>query len=270
MRRRGERTFRSFTLIEVTLGLAIMVLIFGVIFQLVQMSVLGADAAAKNSLRSREVGGLFALVRQLCLDLPVRSQVGLEPRTGMRGYDLVFSNAPLLILPDPKEGNRSVRFSLKRDPLGRDGILVLEEIFQSTNIQRRQEPPQTNAFELMKGVVSVTWRAGDPRNPDELQEWNDGMVKPAYLRLVLVRRGADGDVTNTGIFWIPTGLSPSGQPPVDPVTRFPMGGGSVPGTAAAGTSPAGGAQAGGSVGNINVTIPQGNSSPNSFQNRPNF
>ena len=29
---------RSFTLIEVTLGLAILVLIFGVIFQLVQMS----------------------------------------------------------------------------------------------------------------------------------------------------------------------------------------------------------------------------------------
>ena len=65
----------SFTLIEVTLGLTILILIFGVIFQLVQFSVMAADEAAKSSLRSREVSGLFALVRQLCLDLPVQSQV---------------------------------------------------------------------------------------------------------------------------------------------------------------------------------------------------
>lgn len=216
------RTNRGFTLIEVTLGLAILILIFGVIFQLVQMSVLGADAAAKNSLRSREISGLFALVRQLCLDLPVRSQIGLEPRTGLRGYDLVFSNAPLAILPEQKDGLGSLRLALKKDPVGGGGILFLEEVFQPTSPLRRQEPAQTNAFELMREIVSLTWKAGDPRNPDELPEWNDPAVKPAYLRLVLVRRDAGGNSTHTGIFWIPTGLSPSGQPPVDPVTRSPL------------------------------------------------
>ena len=49
---REFRGGRSFTLIEVTLGMAILILIFGVLFQLVQMSMLGADAAAKNSQRS--------------------------------------------------------------------------------------------------------------------------------------------------------------------------------------------------------------------------
>ena len=38
------RASRGFTLIEVTLGLTILVLIFGVIFQMVQFSVLGANA----------------------------------------------------------------------------------------------------------------------------------------------------------------------------------------------------------------------------------
>lgn len=213
---------RAFTLIEVTLGMAILILIFGVMFQLVQMSVLGADAAAKNSLRSREVSGLFALVRQLCLDLPVRSQIGLEPRAGGRGYDLVFSNAPLAILPEQKDGVRSLRLALQKDPVGGSAMLVMEEIFQPTNLLRRQEPAQTNTFPLMREVVSMTWLAGDPRNPDELREWNDPMVKPSYLRLVLVRRESGENSTNTGIFWIPTGLSPSGQPPVDPVTRAPL------------------------------------------------
>lgn len=216
------RGTRSFTLIEVTLGLAILILIFGVIFQLVQMSVLGADAAAKNSLRSREISGLFALVRQMCLDLPVRSQVALEPRSVGRGYDLVFSNAPLAILPEQKDGIRSLRLALQKDPVGGGGVLVLEEIFQPTNQLRRQEPPQTNTFELMKEVVAMNWLVGSPLDTNELREWNDPMVKPAYLRLILVRREAGQNATNTGIFWIPTGLSPSGQPPVDPVTRMAM------------------------------------------------
>lgn len=237
MRGAVGRRIRGFTLIEVTLGLAILILIFGVMFQLVQMSVLGADAAAKNSLRSREISGLFALVRQLCLDLPVRSQIGLEPRVGIRGYDLVLSNAPLAILPEQKDGLRSLRLALRKDPVGAGMRLFLEEVFQPTNQLRRQEPPQTNTFELMREVVSVSWLAGDPRNPEELREWNDPMVKPAYLRLVLVRREAGENSTNTGVFWIPTGLSPSGQPPVDPVTRMSMATQVPPGGSPGGGAP---------------------------------
>lgn len=210
---------RSFTLIEVTLGLAILILIFGVLFQLVQMSMLGADAAAKNSQRSREVSGLFALVRQLCLDLPVRSQLSFEPRSG--GYDLLFSNPPLVILPERKDGTRSIRFALQKDPVGGGGVLVLQEIFTATNDLNRQSPPQTNSFELLREVAALRWLAGDPRNPEELREWNDP-VKPAYLKMILVRRDAGRNITNEGIFWIPTGYSPSGQPPVDPVTRSPL------------------------------------------------
>ena len=210
---------RAFTLIEVTLGMAILILIFGVIFQLVQMSVLGADAAGKNSQRSREISGLFALVRQLCLDLPVRSQILLEARRGGTGYDLVFSNAPLVILPERKDGVRSLRLALEKDPVGGGGVMVLQEVFQATNTFNQQLPPETNTFALMREVVSLAWQAGDPRQLEELREWNDPVVKPAYLKLELVRRDAGRNLTNIGIFWIPTGLSPSGQPPVDPVTR---------------------------------------------------
>ena len=77
-----KKSCQAFTLIEVTLGMAILILIFGVIFQLVQVSVVGADDAGKYSLRNREVSGLFTLLRQVCLDLPIKSQMGLVPRSG--------------------------------------------------------------------------------------------------------------------------------------------------------------------------------------------
>jgi len=213
---------RGFTLIEVTLGLAILILIFGVIFQLVQISVLGADAAGRNSLRSREVSGLFALIRQLCLDLPIRSQLALEPRAG-GGYDLVLSNAPVAILPTRDGGTTTLRLLTKKDRVTGAAQLTLEEVFQRTNQTGRIEEPLTNSFLLMQDLVTVDWFPGNPLNRERMEEpgWTDP-IKPAYLKLQLVRREAGRNATNTGIFWIPTGYGPGGQPPVDPVTRAPV------------------------------------------------
>ena len=213
---------RGFTLIEVTLGLAILVLIFGVIFQLVQMSVLGADAAGKYSLRSREVSGLFALVRQLCLDLPIRSRVGLEPREG-GGYDLVLTDAPLAILPARDGGITTLRFATEKDTVAGGRRLVLREVFAKTNQPGRIAPAETNSFVLMQDLVSLEWLPGNPKDRENTEKpgWSDP-VKPAYLKLLLERRSGGQTVTNIGIFWIPGGYSPSGQPPVDPVTRGPL------------------------------------------------
>jgi len=220
---------RSFTLIEVTLGMAILILIFGVIFQLVQFSVIGANAAGQYSLRNREVSGLFALLRQLCLDLPPRSQLGLVPRSG-GGYDLVLTNAPLAILPDSYEGTRVTEFRLEKSSTGDGKVLNLVERFESANPspgggQRRGE---TNRFLLMQDIQNLTWKVWDPRAGNdprsaELTEWVQP-VKPSYLKMILVRREGKRTLTNEGVFWIPTGLSPSGQVPVDPLALMPAAG----------------------------------------------
>ena len=210
----------SFTLIEVTLGLTILILIFGVIFQLVQFSVMAADEAAKSSLRSREVSGLFALVRQLCLDLPVQSQVGLEQTRG--GQTLSLTNAPVAIFPEQYDGVRVLRLELKKAATGDGKDLVCQEIF-TRSTEGKQEKPEINTFPLMKGVQDLRWFAGDPRNQAKMNSstWAEP-IKPAYLKMELVRKNGKRLVTNTGIFWIPAGMSPSGQPPMDPVFRaFP-------------------------------------------------
>ena len=210
----------SFTLIEVTLGLTILILIFGVIFQLVQFSVMAADEAAKSSLRSREVSGLFALVRQLCLDLPVQSQVSLEGPRG--GQTLSLTNSPVAIFPERFGGVRVLRLELKKAATGDGKDLVLEEQFTESTTGA-QKKPEMNTFRLMREVQDLRWSAGDARNqakPDS-STWA-GPIKPAYLKMVLERKNGKRSVTNTGIFWIPAGMSPSGQPPMDPVFRaFP-------------------------------------------------
>ena len=210
---------KAFTLIEVTLGLTILILIFGVIFQLVQFSVMGANAAAQASLRSREVSGLFALVRQLCLDLPVNAQISLENRGGRKGYELVITNAPVAIFPERYDGLRVLAFELRKAPAGDGRELWMVESLTKTNTGKT-EKPEVNEFRLMGDVKSLLWEAGDPRNQEKMNrpDWSEP-VKPAYLRLVLERPSGKTTMTNSGIFWIPTGLGPTGQVPIDPVTR---------------------------------------------------
>ena len=217
------RTSRSFTLIEVTLGMAILILIFGVIFQLVQFSVIGANAAGQYSMRNREVSGLFALLRQLCLDLPLKSQLGLVSRTG-GGYDLVLTNAPLAILPDAYEGLKVIELRLEKSPTGDGRVLNLVERFEFTNAAtgRGRGGGETNRFLLMQDIQNLKWSVWDPRAQQEFGEWIQP-VKPAYLKMELVRRDGNRLLTNVGVFWIPTGLSPSGQVPVDSLTLIQPG-----------------------------------------------
>jgi hypothetical protein len=241
---------RSFTLIEVTLGMAILILIFGVIFQLVQFSVIGANTAGQYSLRNREVSGLFALLRQLCLDLPLKSQLGLVPRSG-GGYDLVLTNAPLAILPDSYEGLRVIELRLAKSPNGDGKVLHLVERLEPTNPSTGggRGKGETNRFFLMQDIQNLTWkvwdsRAGNDPRAAEMTEWNQP-IKPSYLKMILVRRDGKSLLTNEGIFWIPAGLTPGGQVPVDPAALMqPMspapnnaGTGGAPVLSAPGTPP---------------------------------
>ena len=227
---------RGFTLIEVTLGLAILILIFGVIFQLVQMSMLGANEATQLTRRNREVDGLFALVRQLCLDLPFRSQVLLEPGTGVgQRTDLVLSNASAAIFPDRFDGTRVLRLELRKSEGETGSTLRLVEVFQP----KEGTGAQTNLFPLMREITDLRWWALDTRDGQEKTEWNDS-VKPACLRMELTRRQGNRKEKFQGLFWIPTGLGPGGLVPLDPVTLQGQGptevtnppGGPAPGTPA--------------------------------------
>jgi type II secretory pathway pseudopilin PulG len=218
--RRPSRDRNGFTLIEVTLGLTILILIFGVIFQLVQFSVMGANASAQASLRSREVSGLFALVRQLCLDLPVNSQLAIENRGGPKGYELVITNAPVAIFPEQYDGVRVLGFELRKAKTGDGKELWLVESFTKTNTQNT-EKPEVNEFLLMGDLIKLKWEAFDTRDQTPKDNWNDP-VKPALLGLTLERKAGKTNLTSVGSFWVPTGLSPTGQAPIDPVTRSLM------------------------------------------------
>lgn len=206
----------GFTLIEVSLGMAILILIFGVIFQLVQYSVLGAEAAGKISIRNREVSGLMALVRQTCLDLSPKAQLALVPREG-KGFDLVISNAPSLILPPDYRGIRVAEFQVLKNDRGSQDLWLAENTWE-TNRQGGLSPTEPpNRFLLLRDVRTLDWTAWDTRDRQGKSEWKEN-VKPGVLQLQMSRKEGSRVRKDEAWFWIPTGLGPNGQVPRDPHT----------------------------------------------------
>ncbi|NBS54146.1 hypothetical protein EBT23_01005 [bacterium] len=204
---------KAFTLIEVTLGLAILILIFGVIFQLVQVSLEGADLATKYSRRHREVGGLFALVRQICMEAPPASQFGLE-----KGQ-LVITNAPAAIFREVPDSVRTLEFISEREPGGGRRLKLVEQLnLLGPSGEITPGGGQTNTFELMRDIAKLEWSVWNPQSGQEETLWQ-GPAKPSYLKMNLVRREGGRNVTNTGIFWIPSGGTPGNPVPQDPVCR---------------------------------------------------
>lgn len=209
----------SFTLIEVSLGMAILILIFGVIFQLVQYSVLGADAAGQISIRNREVSGLMALVRQACLDLSPKSTLSLIPREG-KGYDLVLSNSPSLILPADYQGVRVAEFLLQKNDRGSQDLWLAESTMV-TNRQGGLSPTERpNRFLLLRDVRSLEWTAWDTRDRKAKSAWTESN-KPGVLQLKMSRKQGTKVRNDEGWFWIPTGLGPNGTVPQDPLNLMP-------------------------------------------------
>lgn len=205
----------SFTLIEVSLGMAILILIFGVIFQLVQYSVVGAEAAGQISIRNREVSGLMALVRQACLDLAPKSTLSLVPREG-KGYDLVLSNAPGLILPADYRGVRVAEFLLQKNDRGSQDLWLAESAMETNRQGGLSLTERPNRFLLLRDVRSLEWAAWDTRDRKSKSSWTESN-KPGVLQLKLSRKQGTRIRNDEGWFWIPTGLGPNGQVPRDPL-----------------------------------------------------
>ena len=74
----------AFTLLEMVLGLTILVLVFGVMFRLLDGSLAAMGAARAFASQNQETSGVVAFFRAFCMELPRESSLGFKalPRSG--------------------------------------------------------------------------------------------------------------------------------------------------------------------------------------------
>jgi len=189
----------GFTLLEMVMGLTILVLVFGVMFRLLDGSLAAMKEAKFFASRHQETAGVVGFLRAFCMELPRGSTLGFKEKE----ESIRFTNSQIALLPGGF-GNRVLEFY--RD--GKTDRLMLRESVNETD-RRAARPGTWVEFCLATNVTGFAWAAHDPRNPQKsFAEWIDPN-RPAYLTLFLKK---DGEEIRADL-WVPSGLPAGGGVP---------------------------------------------------------
>lgn len=198
---------QGFTLLEMVLGLTILVLIFGVMFRLLDGSLAAMGTARVFAARHQEVAGVVGFFRGFCMELPRESSLGFKKDA----ESIRFTNSQVALLPGGF-GNRVLEFY--RDK--KTDRLMLRESVDETD-RRATRPGSWVEFCLATNVTGFAWAAHDPRTPQKIfAEWTDPN-RPAYLTLLMRQDGEDVRAD----FWVPSGLPAGGAMPGPPAASPP-------------------------------------------------
>lgn len=188
----------GFTLLEMVMGLTILVLVFGVMFRLLDGSLAAMKEAKFFASRHQETAGVVGFFRAFCMEMPRGSTLGFKAKE----ESIRFTNSQIALLPGGF-GNRVLEFY--RD--GKTDRLMLRESVDETD-RRAVRPGTWVEFCLATNVTGFAWDALDPRNGQKKTEWNDPN-RPAYLTLFLKKDGAEIRAD----LWVPSGLPAGGGGP---------------------------------------------------------
>ena len=195
----AEDSRAGFTLLEMVMGLTILVLVFGVMFRLLEGSLQAMGETRRFASRHQENTGLVNFFRAFCMELPKESTLMFK-----KGAESIrFTNSQIALLPGGFE-NRVLE--IYRDKKT-DRLMLRETVDDPGRSSLR--PGSWVEFCLATNVTGFSWTAHDPRNPQRaFAEWLDPN-RPAYLSLVLRKDGQNIRAD----FWVPSGLPAGGSQP---------------------------------------------------------
>lgn len=193
-----RRTHAGFTLFEVVLALAILMMISGAVFGISAAALEAAKTTREEQLASRRLEGFLRITRDTLLGLDAKGSVSLridtqsgsapipelvfERTAGAFGVPSLAGGSLVLAALPQADGART--FSLRRIPR-EDGRPV------------RQEIPWTP---LLAGVEQVKWSFFS--QGQWLDEWQQGQGRPEMVRLTFRYAGLPGYPIES-IFWLP-------------------------------------------------------------------
>lgn len=212
--RHARRRRRAFTLVELVLALAILMMLSGVLFAIVDSTLRAASALRERQERTREVNAFLSMCRKVFQDMP--GTVSFEARVIPDGKNfstgLVFRNAPgLLWWGNGENTYTSTVLGARTQVGGLAGIGMLQDSEEKITDYLKDGKESAPWLILLPDLRDVQWRFYDPGSATWIKEWNNTAVRPTYVELTL----ATAEETHAYVFRVPPVASAH---PVDPNT----------------------------------------------------
>jgi len=237
---------RGFTLLEVILGLALIVLLIGGIYSIAAASLQMSNSVVENQAEEMHLHSFVNLLRRNIEGLPGNARIRMEAPTttgGSYNSEFVLEQYPLAFSwSNVAAGSRIVILATEKDPLGgiRFRVRYLNEeeaeAYESGNLQA----DDGISLELLDGVRSVLWRFYDSQTKEWVEEWPNSGQRPSMIELNF--EFFDGSPPTRAVFWIPVVADPA------QIAQAAGGGGAGGGGPGGGGAPGGIPDAGGGGG----------------------
>ncbi|HWB59414.1 MAG TPA: prepilin-type N-terminal cleavage/methylation domain-containing protein [Chthoniobacteraceae bacterium] len=209
----GRSTFikhcarRAFTLMEVMLALAILTLLVGSLFGIVDATFRATQSLRDRQDRNRETSAFLSLCRKTFANLPATAS--FQARVVSAGQhsstELIFRNAPgLLDWGGNENAYASTILGVRVDAGGFLGIGILQGTDAQTDAYLDGGDAPRPWLILLSEFHDVKWEFYDPGSAMWENDWTNTSARPTYARLTLAAAGE----TNEYVFRVTPVVKP--------------------------------------------------------------
>ena len=179
-RARSEgRNVAGYLLLEVLLALAILSIIVGLVFRIIQTTSRVTSNVQFLQSQQEHSDGVYEILRKDIESLPSTAQ--FQTKRTRNEFQLIFDETPFnFSWKGAESGFGTVILAVRNQPDGRF-TLVATEIPEPPVSDSQATPPPTTVTTLITGLVHCDWRFFDRNSGKWVPNWRSGGDKPALL-----------------------------------------------------------------------------------------
>ena len=212
----------GFTLFEMTVVMAIFVLLAGGIYTTVNVAMQATAVLTENNLQSQRLDAFVSLLRRTFRNLPASARFsgGVRVDDGEGCAEIVLRDAPGVFAWGSGGPSAGTVVLSARPRLGGGREVSLLLLPGSLGEQERREALEGGDWlRLLPDLRDVAWRFYDAAQQDWVEEWPEGGERPPLVELNIELLGEDSP--RKFVFWLPP-VKEGAAAPAQPAEQAPQ------------------------------------------------
>jgi len=207
----GRGRLRGFTLLELSLALAILMLLVGVLYAIVDATFRSSAALQERQDRTREMNAFLSLCRKSFANMPgtVTFQARLVPDGDRVSAELIFRNAPGMLWWGSGDETASTILGVRGQVGGLVGMGILQDSEEEIASYLNGDTASRPWLILLPDLRDAQWRFFEPTSGIWENDWTNLSARPSFAELTLTTAEGSG----TYLFRIPPVVSPTALVP---------------------------------------------------------
>ncbi len=196
-----RRSLGAFTLVELVLALAILTLLVGALYAIVDATLRGSAELEVKQDRNREMTAFLSLCRKMFAELPatVEFTARVVPDGQRYSSELIFRNAPgFLQWGDAGNAFDATILGVRGQVGGLAGLGIMQDSTGQITSYLNSGANTRPWLMLLSDLRDAQWQFFDPISGTWSKDWTNIAARPAYAELTLTTP----DETGTYVFHV--------------------------------------------------------------------